>query len=137
VSTTTQVTWYVARRADGQFCRGESWVPDIARARLYRTVGPAKSAVTKWAKANPDQPVPEVLEWRLDIATATVLNVTIETKKRMQRAARMKLDQQARDVKWRLASLDEQEKRIADERARLEASETGGETWRGHPVWKS
>lgn len=117
----TTVTWYLARNPLGQFSHGESWVNGIAAARLYRKVGPAKSAVTKWVKKNPGQPIPEILEWKLDIATATVLDVAGETQKRIGRAARAKVAREDADRKQRLQDLDAQEKRIAAERARLEA----------------
>ena len=123
----TQVTWYVARNHLGEFSRGEDWVPDIADARLYRSIGPAKSAGTKWAKKHPAMPVPEVLEWRLDIATATVLDVSEQTEKRIRRAAANKRDRERWQTIDRLRELEAQEKRIAEERARLKEETNGGE----------
>ncbi len=120
MSVVNTVTWYVARACDGQFSHGESWVHDIANARLYRSIGPAKSAVTKRAKQHPGEPVAEILEWKLDIATATLVDVAGETSKRIAKAARAKELRAEAERKERLNYLTEQEKRIVAERERLE-----------------
>lgn len=121
---TTQVTWYVARNHFGHFSRGTRWVPDISRARLYRSIGPAKAAATRLAKEQPDWPVAQVLEWKLDIATATVLDVSARTKAGIARRKVAEIEQKRRDVARRLTDLNAQEKRLAAERALLEASQT-------------
>lgn len=121
---TTQVTWFVARNHLGQFSHGECWVDDIANARLYRTIGPAKAAATRLAKEHPDWPVAQVLEWKLDIATATVLDVSARTKAGIARRKVAEIERKRRDVARRLTDLSAQEKRLAAERALLEASQT-------------
>ncbi len=116
----TQVTWYLARRLDnGSFSCGESWMDDIADARLYRRIGPAKSAVTKWVKDNPGKPIPQILEWKLDIASATLVDVAGETQKRISRAAKQKITREEADRLDRLDYLARREREIMEEKARL------------------
>lgn len=118
---TTQVTWYVARNHLGEFSCGRDWVDDLAYARLYWRVGQAKAAATYHAKENPADPVPEVLEWKLDIASATVLNVAIETKRRIARRVRAALDYQMQANQRRLVEIDGHQQQLTEERARFEA----------------
>lgn len=117
--STSTVTWYLARNPLGQFSRGESWVDDIADARLYRNVGPAKSATTKWVKQNPGQPIPEILEWKLDVATATVLDVAGETQKRIMRAAKAKEAREREHAKYEWQCLEREAQRNSDARHKL------------------
>ena len=127
---TTQVTWYVARNPLGQFNCGVIWVDDIADARLHRTIGPAKAAATRWAKENPGERACEVLEWRLDIATATVIDMAGHTKRSLARIEREKQEQEKRNREWRLKELERKEREVVMERAALGPVE-------GKPVWKN
>jgi len=113
------ITWYVARRDDGYFSAGEGWTHELRRARFHVTVGPVKSAVTKYVKANPGKPIPEILEWKLDIASATVLDVAAETNTRIKRAALTKLAREEQERQRKLRYLDEEERRIAARREEL------------------
>ena len=112
----TQITWYVARTHDGLFNQGSGWTQTLANARFHKKVGPVKSAVSKYAKKNPDQPVPQILEWRVDIATATVLDVAEQTTKRIQRRAIAKIKRERQNAERSLGYLEQ-------ERARLNARE--------------
>lgn len=87
---TTTVTWYVARNHHGEYCRGKSWVSDLDDARLYRRIGPAKTAVTKRARVHPTEPAAHILEWKLDIATATVIDMADKTAKTVARIEKRK-----------------------------------------------
>lgn len=95
----TTITWYLVRNHAGQFLYGEDgnsrprWGDNIEDARLYKSIGPAKSAVTKFMKHNPDLPPPQVLEWVLDIATANVIDVSQDSRKSIIRAHKEKLRQ--------------------------------------------
>lgn len=134
MSATTQVTFYVARNAHGQFCCGETWVDDIVDARLYRTIGPARAAATRWAKAHPEAPKVEVLEWKLDIATATVLDMGAHTTRSLARIERQRQEQEKRDREWRLIELERKEREVAAERERLEGR---NDTMNGYPIWRT
>lgn len=120
MTPTTTVTWYVARNHLGQFNSGTCWRTDIADARLHRKPAACERAATMWVKNHPGTPVPEILEWRLDIATANVISVAGETEKRLARAAkaaiRAKEEARLRDLEY----VGIEEKRLADKRARLE-----------------
>lgn len=116
------VTFYVARNPRGQFSCGSTWVGSIANARLYRTIGPAKSAATKWTKANPGEPGVEVLEWRLDIATATVLDMGAHTKRSLARIERQKREREEWDREWKVRELGRKRQEVAELTAELEGS---------------
>ncbi len=113
------ITWYVARNHLGEFNRGEAWVDDLSRARLHQKPGPVKVCITKYVKHNPSAPVPELLEWRVDLASAKVMDVTDETHKRIVKAKDRKLAHEQRAIQWKLERLREDEKRLAERRARL------------------
>ncbi len=128
MSVTNTVTWYVARNHLGEFSCGEDgtgdtcWVRSLGIARFHEAIGPVKAAVTKSFKRHPSQPCPEILEWKLDIGSARVVSVAGETEKRVAKAKRVKELRDASDRRQWLVYLGEQEKRIADERRKLESA---------------
>lgn len=111
----TTITFYLARTHDGYFACGSKWVNHLDDARLYRTIGPVKSAVTKWVKNSPTMPVPEILEWKLDIATATVIDQVDRTQKAIQRAEKVRLARQTADLERRRKRLEQDIARNRDE----------------------
>jgi hypothetical protein len=121
----TSITWYIARNHEGEFSCGETydgdtyWVDDLKDARFHETIGPVKAAVTKWVKRHPDTPIPEILEWTIDIATAKVIDVAGETSKRIKRAALAKAAKDEVYRKQQLVWLEEQEARIRAQREEL------------------
>jgi hypothetical protein len=59
---------YIVRSRDGKFLRrkgyggyGEKWVEDLADARMYSRIGPARAQVTWWTKHYPEFGTPEIL----------------------------------------------------------------------------
>lgn len=64
-------------------------------------------------------PACEVLEWKLDIATATVLDMGAHTRRALGRIARQKAEHERGMREWRLKELERKEQEIAAERKRL------------------
>lgn len=122
----TSITWYVARNHIGRFSCGQNqhgdthWTDDLVDARFHETIGPVKAAVTKWVKRHPKLPIPEILEWTIDIETAKVVDVAGETQKRIERARKVKEADERREKMKMLEDLDRQEKVIAERRRYLE-----------------
>lgn len=129
MSTKTSITWYLARNYRGEFNGGETydksnklvpyWVDDVRDARFHDTISPIKSCVTKQVKRFPDEPIPEILEWTIDISTAKVIDVAGETNKRIKRAAHAKAAQDERNRLRNLEYLEEEEKRLQARRKEL------------------
>ena len=125
----TSITWFIARNHKGEFSAGQTWEGDtywtenLVDARFHETIGPVKAAVTKWVKRHPDVPIPEILEWTIDIATAKVIDVASETGKRIARAAKVKEAQKRRADKSELVRLVEQHAHIKMEMAKIVARE--------------
>lgn len=118
MSISTTVTWYVARNPLGQYSCGTQWVDDLADARLYRSIGPAKAAATRWAKKHPGQ-APQVLEWRLDIGSATILDVGAHTKRSLTRIERDRQQRDRAEAERDWHDLVTQERRLTEKRQLL------------------
>jgi hypothetical protein len=106
---------YAVRNSKGQYFRavgyggrGDQWVDEIGRARLYVKIGQARARVTYFANHNPNGfPVPELIEFRavesrvLDEAER-VVKVTkrkqIERERYKERRAKWELEQAQRDL---------------------------------------
>ena len=63
-------TFYAVRNAKGEFYRtyaqggrGSGWVKELTDARLWTTIGPAKSKITTLSNQNPKDVVPELIEF--------------------------------------------------------------------------
>lgn len=127
MSIKTSITWYIARNHKGEFSCGEIdngdtyWVDNLVEARFHEKIGPVKAAVTKWVKRHPELPIPEILEWTIDVATAKVIDVAGETNKRIERAAKVKEANQRRSDRNWLDHLEREKFRIEHERKALEA----------------
>jgi hypothetical protein len=125
MTSKTSITWFIARNHEGEFSCGQTndgdtyWTENLVDARFHETIGPVKAAVTKWVKRHPDVPIPEILEWTIDIATAKVIDVAGETQKRIDRARKKKEADERRDVKEALEQLMRDEVRIAEKRMEL------------------
>jgi hypothetical protein len=115
----TTVTWYVARNHLGEFSRGEKWVKDIAKARFHKKVGPVRTAITKWTKRHPDLPVPQILEWKCDIATARIMDETARTENAISRMKRRAVERQMRDAKFKREMLEREIARHQEELRKL------------------
>mgnify|MGYP001612549448 CR=1 FL=1 len=122
----TSITWFIARNHEGEFSAGQTndgdtyWTENLVDARFHERIGPVKAAVTKWVKRHPNAPIPEILEWTIDIATAKVIDVAGETGKRLARAAKGKEAQERQERAKALENLDRQEEVIAARRKYLE-----------------
>lgn len=61
-------TFYAVRNKKGKFFRsrgigyGDRWVDNLSDAKVYGKIGPAKGAVTYWAKSFPEYGVPDIVE---------------------------------------------------------------------------
>lgn len=125
MSIKNHITWYLARRHDGEFNSGQdcygnpSWTDDLRYARFHDNIGPVKAHVTKHVKRHPKEPIPTILEWTINIATAKVIDVASETSKRIRRAEQAKAASERREKLDRLKWIEEQEQRLRKEREGL------------------
>jgi len=121
----TSITWYIARNHEGEFSAGQTndgdtyWTENLVDARFHETIGPVKAAVTKWAKRHPELPIPEILEWTIDIGTAKMIDVAGETSKRIKWALKRKEENERREKIKMLEDLDRQERAIEERRLYL------------------
>lgn len=109
------MTIYLVRNQSGQFFRakgqsghGQSWVDDIAKARLYTKIGPAKSTVTFFTGAYPEYGTPSILAFELDVTKAIVMDMTESTSKRIATKQRAKLKREKAQTRREQEYLQEQ-----------------------------
>lgn len=95
---------YLVRNKEGKFFRpvgrggyGKNWT-SIDRAKIYPKVGPAKSIITFWFGHYPKFGCPELLEFDIDPAKATVLDLTIES---TDKIAKKKAAELKRELKYK------------------------------------
>jgi hypothetical protein len=120
MTPTTTVTLYIARNHLGEYSAGYNWYPDLKRGRFYIKRGPVSASVTRWVQRNPRDPVPEILTWVIDPVQAKVFGTPEDAKKRVgkirARKAKCAEETRLRDLEY----VGEEEKRLAEKRARLE-----------------
>lgn len=98
---------YVVRSKDGKFLRskgyggsGNNWVDALEKAKFFPKLGTAKAQVTFWFRTYPQFGCPEILEFSLDVAQATVLNVEAAAAKGIQNRLRQIQLRHERWAKW-------------------------------------
>ncbi len=106
---------YIVRNQSGQFFRakgygghGESWVDDIAKARIYTKIGPAKATVTFFARQYPQFGTPQILAFELDVTKATVMDMAESTSKRIAAKQQAKLKREKAQTRREQEYLQEQ-----------------------------
>lgn len=56
------LNFYAARSQDGKWLNSRIRVNEIAKAKIYTTVGPAKSLITWWANNHPEYGIPDLVK---------------------------------------------------------------------------
>ncbi len=84
--------WFRAKGRDGY---GDTWVPDIGKARIYTKLGQAQSRCTFFARLNTKLPAPQVVELR-----AVQVRVIDQTE-RITKANQKKAEETARQDAYR------------------------------------
>ena len=118
------MTIYLVRNQSGQFFRakgqsglGQSWVDDIAKARIYTKIGPAKATVTFYTQNFPKFGTPSILVLELDVTKATVMDMTETTSKSIAEKKRKDLTrekvQNERDKAYLQTQMDSINQRMA------------------------
>jgi hypothetical protein len=94
-----ELEFYAVRSKDGKWFRtkgyqgyGNSWVDDIAKARIYAKPGPATTQVTYWAKHYPQYGVPDLV--RIKTGKVEYLDQSDAVKERIDKQKRKKLAQE-------------------------------------------
>lgn len=110
---------YLVRNREGKFFRpvgrsgyGENWT-SIDRAKIYPKVGPAKGIITWWFSNYPKFGCPELLEFDIDPAKATVVDLTSECKGKIAKKKALELK---RDLEYK----QYQKEMLEQERAEIE-----------------
>ena len=118
----TVFTLYAVRNREGRWFRskgargyGETWTPDVDKAKLYTKIGQARGRVSFFANKWPEFGVPDVVEFTATEArvlpeAARVAKVT--TKKAEREAARVVRQRQA-DVERAMRDKQDAEARLA------------------------
>lgn len=95
------MTLYAIRRRDGQFFaskkRGGDWTSELGKARIYTKPGPARSMITFFANIG-RMGISELVELRVTEVVGVV--ETERVQKSVDRKAKMKVAQKARDTQW-------------------------------------
>ncbi len=110
-----ELTFYAVRSKDGKWFRtkgyqgsGNSWVEDIARARIYAKPGPAMTQVTFWAKNYPQYGVPDLV--RIKIGSVEYLDQSDEVKERILKQKRKKIAVEISNSEYRINNYIEKTK---------------------------
>ena len=103
---------YAVQNSDGQWFRskgyggyGKSWVDDIATARIYGKIGPARATVTFFANKYPERPYPMITE--LYIHNFIQLDETERINKSRKAKLKREQDRDIRDKKYLLKRAQE------------------------------
>ena len=117
---------YVVRNQEGSFFRakgnqgrGESWVKDLAKARFYTKMGPAKGTVTFFAKQYPQYGTPSILEFTLDESAAAVIDMRDITSRAISSIEKRELMEKRRRAEREMNRLMEQAKELSSRIDRL------------------
>ena len=101
---------YVIRNKEGKFFRsigygggGMNWQDKLENAKFYAKAGTAKGQITFWFKEYPQYGCPELLEFDLDVANATVFNMQAETEKKILKASQAAQRRRDKYEAWRKA----------------------------------
>lgn len=123
------MTLYLVRNQSGQFFRakgqsglGQSWVDDIAKARIYTKIGPAKATVTFYTQNFPKFGTPSILAFELDVTKATVMDMTESTSKRIAARKQTELKREKERTRREQEYLQEQMNSINRRMAALHTS---------------
>jgi len=119
---------YVVRNKEGKFFRrkgygggGNTWVDDIATARIYVKIGPARACVSFFANKYPEYGYPDII--RLTTTQVEVMNEQERVEKQQQAKIKRKQEQELRLSKWRLqksqADVKEAQAALKREQAKL------------------
>ncbi len=95
------------------------WTPELKRARIRLKLGTIRTMVTKTVKNCPNDPVPQILRWELDPATATVVDDSVRAKQAVTAISQTKLKREQAHLKWKQEDLQKQQQRISAELAAI------------------
>lgn len=116
---------YFIRNKSGKFFRskgyggyGDSWVDTMEKAKMYTRIGTAKAQITFWFRRYPLLGCPDLLSFSIDPAAVTVIDMTDDTVKRIQKATIKELRREERNREWRLESA---QRDLDKARAKVEA----------------
>lgn len=97
-----ELVLYAVRNSKGQFFRakgfsgrGDSWVDDINKAKIYGKIGGARGTVTYFAQ-NPEYPIPEIV--KLTVTGMEVIDETARVKKVLDKKAKEEQERKARNA---------------------------------------
>jgi len=115
------VTLYAVRNREGKWFRskgyggyGDTWVADVAKAKLYTKIGQARGRVSFFASKWPEHGVPDIVEF---MATETQV---LPEAGRVAEVSIRKAEQEARRaVRQKQAEIDRATRDKADAEARL------------------
>lgn len=92
---------YLVRNKEGKFFRavgyggsGGNWVSEMDKAKFYTKGGQASARVTWFFRNYPQFGCPEILEFDLDVRSATVLNMEEVTLKKIKKSKEKELERQ-------------------------------------------
>jgi hypothetical protein len=119
------ITRYAVRNQQGQWFRskgyggyGTSWTDDQAKARLYGSIGQARSRRTFFATRWPDFGAPEIVKFECE---PVVIDDSEQLAKAKQRAATKKEQQEANRARMNLERAQREFDRAQQELARAKA----------------
>lgn len=87
-------------RAVGRGGQGDSWVPELQKARLYSKIGQARGRVTYFVNNWPKFGVPDIVE--LTLGGMRVLDETVRVKEATDAIARRDAARQEAHAAWEL-----------------------------------
>jgi len=93
-------------RAKGFSGGGRSWVDGIKTARIYTSVGPAKSQVTYWKKHFPDYDCPKIVV--LEATIKEVLDQSERVSEAIKKQERDKISSKKTSIQNKIRSLTEE-----------------------------
>lgn len=116
------ISFYVVRNSEGKYFRrkgymgsGNTWVENIATARIWVKLSGARSVVTFFANSYPEYPVPSIL--KMNIGSVEVLD---EAERVAKAKAKKKKDLETRELKSRKYALDTAKRQYEDAKSRYE-----------------
>ena len=123
---------YAVRNRDGHYFRakgyggyGDTWVPDLKKARIYPRPGPARAQVTFFANHHPKYGIPELVELR--VTEVVAIQETERIRKVQTRKAKQEAESAKRHAQW---EKDQAQKKLSEAKetlARLKKAEEDAE----------
>lgn len=120
---------YVVMNSSGQFFRakgyggyGDTWVDNIAKAKTYGKIGPARSRVTWFSNTYPQYPPPAII--KLKVGSFEIMQETERVKKAIkskeEKEAKRKANQAKRDLEYAKEKFDRAQQELNNARTRLD-----------------